>query len=167
VNGTIQPRANFTPAQIAAASRLFGKGVGPLPCGVDGTLLLWAIAGVESSFGVDCQPRHEPAYDTGGLYAKNAPMPGLLMNFGSAAACSYGPWQLMLCDAPLGFAPAQFDVLDNCARATLGDLNRKLRMFRPQTVAQIGDCWNAGHITPDPGYEAKLKITYATPMVNA
>lgn len=161
MNPVIPARANFASANVADACRNFGKSVGPLPDGVDAAQLLWAMAGVESSFGLNCQPRHEPAYDVGGHYATHAPMPGLLMNYGAAAACSYGPWQVMLCEAPPGTAPTSFDFLDNCGRITIADLNRKLRMFRPVNLAQIGECWNAGHITPDPDYEQKLAAKYA------
>ena len=164
MNPVIPARANFTSSDIAAACRNYGPGVGPLPAGVDGAQLLWAIAGVESSFGLNCQPRHEPAYDVGGHYATHAPMPGLLQAWGPAAACSYGPWQLMLCDAPVGMTPQGFDSLDGCAKASLADLNRKLRNFKPQNLAEIGECWNAGHITPDSAYTNKLARSYALPI---
>jgi len=163
----IPARANFTKAQVAATCRVWGAAVGPLPPGVDGVQLLWAMSGVESSFGENCQPRFEPAYFTGGHYGSHLPMPALIASLGRAAACSYGPWQIMFCDAPPSYSPSSFDFIQACAQATVPDLNRKLRMFRPQTLAQIGDCWNAGHITPDPGYEAKLKAMYAVSMVNA
>ena len=160
----INTRANFTRQQVAAICAQYGSQVGPLPPGVDGAQLLWALSGVESSFGADCQPRHEPAFDVGGMYATHYPMPGLLRCWGSAAACSYGPWQLMLCNAPSSCPPSGFDVLDTAAFATVGFLNSKLRQWKPQTLAQIGDCWNAGHITPDPAYEGKLAYTYGTSM---
>ena len=160
----IATRANFTRAEIAAACVRYGSQVGPLPPGVDGAQLLWALAGVESSFGADCQPRHEPAFDTGGMYATHYPMPIWLSRYGSAGACSYGPWQLLLCNAPLTYAPGSFDTLMLAASATMAFLNSKLRQWNPQSLAQIGDCWNAGHITPDPAYEGKLAYTYATAM---
>lgn len=160
----IAARANFTREEIAAVCVRYGSQVGPLPPGVDGTQLLWALAGVESSFGADCQPHHEPAYDTGGMYATHYPMPLLLGRYGSAAACSYGPWQLLLCNATLTAGPELFDSLTLAASYTLAFLNSKLRQWQPQTLAQIGECWNAGHITPDHAYEGKLAFTYATAM---
>jgi hypothetical protein len=160
----IATRANFTREQIAAVCVQYGSQVGPLPPGVDGTQLLFAISGVESSFGADCQPRHEPAFDTGGMYATHAPMPQLLSLYGSSGACSFGPLQIMLCNAPSTYSPVTFDQLDLAMSASVLFLNSKLRQWKPQTLAQIGECWNAGHITPDPAYEGKLAFTYATAM---
>ena len=155
-------RSNFTRDEIAEACARYGPQVGPLPAGVDGVQLLWAISGVESSFGADCQPRHEPAFDTGGIYATHYPMPRLLRLYGPAAACSYGPWQLLLCNALLTYSPASFDSLSLAGSATLAFLNSKLRQWKPATLAEIGECWNAGRITPDPAYAARLAETYAT-----
>lgn len=155
----------FTRAQIAAACRVFGGQVGPLPAGVDGKQLMWAIAGVESSFGANCTPRHEPAFDKGGAYAAHAPMPLLLARFGSQAACSYGPWQLMFCNAPATYLPTNFSDENAACRATVIFLNAELRRFAPKNLAEIGECWNAGHICPDPAYVAKLAAAYAVPMV--
>jgi len=158
---------NFTKVQVAGACREHGPEVGPLPDGVDGTQLLWAMSGVESSFGADCNPRHEPAFDVGGIYGSHAPMPDLLKFYGSpAAACSYGPWQIMLANAP-GCAPDDFDDIDHAASATVSFLNQQLRRFSPQSLEEIGEVWNAGHITPDPGYTKKLEAAYAVPIVEA
>ena len=158
------PRQNFTKTQIAMACRVLGGQLGPLPAGVEGPQLLWAMAGVESSFGADCQPRHEPAYDVGGAYARHAPMPVLLSRFGSAAACSYGPLQLLLVNAPLQMAPENFDNLAYGMQQSITYLNSLLRHWRPGSLDEIGECWNAGHITPDPAYTEKLAATYQTPM---
>ena len=57
--------ANFTPKQVADQCRISGPDLAGLPRGVDGAQLLWAMAGNESSFGVNCTPRHEPAFDVG------------------------------------------------------------------------------------------------------
>lgn len=135
--------ANFTPAEIAAQCKLFGPQVGPLPASVTGAQLLWAMAGNESSFGVRCTPRHEPAFDVGGEYATHAPMPALLAKYGSAAACSYGPWQILLANAS-SYMPTDFSVLTSAAAATIAYLNQQLRAFRPQTLAAIGSIWNSG-----------------------
>ena len=156
---------NYTREQIAAECRALGGNVGPLPEGVDGAQLLWAIAGVESSFGADCTPRHEPAYDCGGKYATHSPMPTLLDVYGSAAAYSYGPWQVMFCNLPNGVTEGEAEEdLGEIADDSVAFLNMLLRHFRPATLAQVGEIWNAGHITPDPAYEAKLAKAYTTPM---
>lgn len=157
---------NYTREQIAAECRALGSTVGPLPAGVNGVQLLWAIAGVESSFGADCAPRHEPAYDRGGKYATHSPMPQLLDVYGRAAACSYGPWQVLACNLAETFPAVIHDEaeLSEIADDSVAFLNVLLRHFRPKNLAEIGECWNAGHITPDPAYEAKLAKTYATPL---
>ena len=144
--------------------RKYGPQVGPLPFGVDGQQLLWAMAGVESSFGTNCTPRHEPAFDVDGKYGHNPPMPALLEKYGSpAAASSYGPWQVMLCNAG-GLGPADFDDIDKAAHASVAYLNLALRRFRPSDLDEIGECWNAGSIKPDPEYTTKLSKNYAVPM---
>jgi hypothetical protein len=160
-------RANFTRQEIADACRRWGSQAGPLPAGVDGTQLLWGLSGVESSFGANCQPRHEPAFDGGGAYATHYPMPILLSKYGAGGACSYGPWQIMLCNAPLSHGPSNFDSLALAGQDSLAYLNALLRHWLPQSLAEIGECWNAGHVTPDPGYVAKLAAAYATPILPA
>lgn len=159
----------FTQQQIAAQCRLSGPGVGPLPDGVDGVQLLWAISGNESSFGADCTPRHEPAFDVGGVYGDGPVMKSLLNRFGSTAAWSYGPWQILFANAPYGYVPGDLNDLDKAARATVAQLNRFLIRFRPSGLAGIGECWNAGHTMniPTKGvarYVAELVKNYAVPM---
>lgn len=161
---------NFTPQQIADACRLHGKDLKSLPTGIDGAQLLWALAGNESSFGRNCTPRHEPAFDVGGAYSVHSPMPALLKEFGSAAACSYGPWQLMFLNAPRGIHPEDFANLEACATATVIFLNSLLERFHPDDLADIGQCWNHGSPTskPSPGvvsYVDQLIRNYAVPIL--
>jgi hypothetical protein len=153
----------FTPGEIAVPCRQFGAQVGPLPPSVNGAQLLWAIAGVESTWGRNTTPRHEPAFDVGGIYGNHAPMPALLKLFGKLGASSFGPWQIMLCNSS-GMAPSDFNDLDSAAHATTIYLNILLRRFVPQELAEIGECWNAGHITADPDYTEKLITCYKVPM---
>lgn len=137
--------ANFSKEQIAEQCKIFGSQVMPLPTTIFGNQLLWAIAGCESSFGASCAPRHEPAYDVGGRYSGGSPMPELLEEYGSDAACSYGPWQVLLANAS-SYAPSDFDDLQLATQATVGFLNSLLRRFKPSTLSEIASCWNAGHI---------------------
>lgn len=136
---------SFTKQEIADACRQFGPTVTPLPNGIDGAQLLWAMSGNESSFGANVTPRHEPAFDVGGVYGASAQMAPLLAEFGSAAACSYGPWQIMFVNVPEA-TPESFDNLDFCAIASVAFLNKQLAHFKPQTLGDIGSIWNAGHI---------------------
>ena len=156
---------SYTRQQIASACQAYGSQVGPLPANIDGAQLLWAIAGNESSFGANCTPRHEPAYDEGGRYADEA----LLAQFGSAAAYSYGPWQIMFVNCPPNYIPEDMNDLDKAAVATLLFLNRQLNRFRPSTLELIGAIWNGGN----PGalqrpevqvYADRLERNYAVPL---
>jgi hypothetical protein len=95
-------------------------------------------------------------------------MPDLLAKYGSAAACSYGPWQILLANAP-DFSPTDFADVAKAAQASVTFLNSLLRRFKPQTLAEVGSCWNAGHIqnplsTGVARYAADLAINYAHPM---
>lgn len=162
---------SFTREQVAEQCRSFGAEIAPLPLGLTGYQLLWAISGCESTFGENVTPRHEPAYDTGGAYADNEPMPELLEKYGRAAACSYGPWQVLLANAA-SFTPEELhgDV-QQAALATTAFMNSLLRRFRPATLAEIASCWNAGHIQKPLSvgvqrYAEDLAKFYAEPMPN-
>jgi hypothetical protein len=137
---------SFTRQQIASACRQYGPTVAPLPPGIDGTQLLFAMTGNESSFGANVTPRHEPAFDVGGVYGKSPQMQALLAKFGSAAACSYGPLQLLFCNTPAGAKPSDFNDLNTAFGYSVAFLNKLLTRFRPQTLGDIGSCWNGGHI---------------------
>jgi hypothetical protein len=143
-----------------------GPQLAPLPKGVDGAKLLWALSGNESSYGLNTTPRHEPAFDAGGTYGDGPVMRPLLAKFGKAAACSYGPWQLMFCNAPAGFTPESFGDLHQCAVATVERLNAFLRKWQPQALAGIAECWNGGHPMANPvagvaAYAHELATNYA------
>lgn len=162
---------SFTQLQIAAVCEEFGPQVEPLPVAVDGAQLLWALSGNESSFGLNVTPRHEPAFDHGGAYSTSGNMPALLEEYGSAAACSYGPWQVLLTNAAT-FAPDDFTDLSTACQATVSFLNSLLRRFKPTSLVQIGECWNAGHPLTDPGagvvaYTTELQKNYLIPMPEA
>jgi hypothetical protein len=116
-----------------------------LPPDVNGVTLLWAISGCESSFGANAKPRHEPAYDTGGRYAANPEQAKLLAQYGSAGACSYGPWQLLLVNALPPASPDDMARIDRCGLATVQFLNRRiLEPQKPTTVEEIAEAYNSG-----------------------
>lgn len=140
-----------------------------LPPGVDDGQLMWAISGNESSFGANCAPRHEPAFDKGGIYGNSAIMNPLLAKFGSAAACSYGPWQMMFCNAPDGTTPDAFNDIAVAFRLSAGFLNQRLAKYRPSSLADVGEIWNGGHpmMTPSAqvaSYVQRLSQNYAVPI---
>ena len=163
---------SFTREEIADACREFGPQLAPLPLGVDGAQLLWAISGNESSFGSNTIPRHESAFDYGGVYGDNPVMQPLLAKFGSAAAYSYGPLQLMFTNAPTSYTPDDFNDLGKAFTASVMFLNQLLNRFRPQTLDAIGSCWNSGHIQVifSPAvqtYVGRLAANYAVIMPSA
>lgn len=133
---------------------------GPLldvPAEIDGARLMGAIAANESSLGANCGPRHEPAYDLGGKYAPSGSIQaGLLGHYGRAAACSYGPWQLMFINAP-GYTPDELESdPESCARAFLEYFNSFVVPRGGKSLEQIGQIYNGGHVTaePSPGVKA-------------
>ena len=126
--------------------------------GIDPAWLLVAIAKNESSLGDDCGPRHESAWDVGGTYAADPVQAGLLRLYGSAAACSYGPWQIMLYNAP-GYTPDELNAqLPMVARATIAFLNKQIARWSLASIEAIGQVWNGGHPgVSSPGVAAYCK----------
>ena len=128
---------------------------------IDGPRLMAAISSNESSFGVDCGPRHEPEFDVGGRWATSSLQAKLLTRYGSAAACSYGPWQMMFGNY-VGYTP---DELNTNLRANAVEFVRFFNSYvigdkHASTIEEIGEVWNEGHITPDPAYTDKLVKAY-------
>jgi hypothetical protein len=155
----------FSQQQIAAACAQYGPELLNLPPGVTGPQLLWAISGNESSFGANCTPRHEPAYDVGGPYGDGAVMKPLLALYGSAAACSYGPWQIMFCNVASGWTPTDLEDLDKAAQATVAFMNVEFSRFKPASLAEIGECWNAGHPIRPPSMPSPPVAAYVHELV--
>ena len=148
---------NFLPTDVAAACVSLGPTVGPLPPSIDGGTLLWALAGNESSHGVNCGPRHEPAFDVGGtFYADSPEQQALIAKFPYQAACSFGPLQIMFCNAPEGATPADFDDLTTAMQYSVAFLNKQLARWKPLTLTTLGQIWNSGEPrrTPSPGVVA-------------
>ncbi len=112
------------------------------PADVDFDALLYAIGGVESSFGKWIGPRHENAYCRGGRYYDRK----LTRKHNCLAHCSYGPWQVMYANVarinarvdpslmldPLHALPITVQWLEYIIERGAG------------TVAQIADAWNSG-----------------------
>jgi hypothetical protein len=136
-----------------------------VPAGLNGPRVMAAIAANESSMGQDCDPRHEPSYDVGGHYDEGV-QHDMLEKYGRAAACSYGPWQVLPLNAP-PFTPV--DLLsdpDAGARAFVIFFNAYvIRDHHAQSIEQIGQIYNGGHASahPLPGvvrYAADLEKAY-------
>jgi hypothetical protein len=172
---------NYTKPEIAAACLRWGPILDQHLDGTDdgngqvisGAQLLFALAGRESSFGKNCKPRHEPAYDWGGKYAREPFQNDLLVLYDSEAAKSYGPWQIMLCNA-VGWKPRELaEDLEHAAVATIGFIRRQvLGAQKARTLEQIADTYNSGNyrdrVTPDvAAYIAAVKNFYFTEVIDA
>jgi len=125
-----------------------------LPAGLDGRKVMASIASNESSTGANCGPRHEPAYDVGGALSKGSQQANALEEFGSAAACSYGMFQMMF----LNFSElAQEKIASGVGDVDLYSIEF-VRFFNAyvigarhaQTLTDIGQIWNCGHKTDSP-----------------
>lgn len=161
---------SYTKQQIADICRSYGSQLTNTPSTIDGTQVLWGLSGNESSFGANCNPRHEPAFDVGGIFFNNSPVQRLLVaKFGKDAACSYGPWQLLFCNAPPEFVPSDMLDLAMATNATVRFMNIQLGRFKPTTLNQIAEIWNDGKPlnSPDAGvqrYVAEFIKNYSVAM---
>lgn len=109
----------------------------------DGRGLLTAIAVVESSFGVNVGPRHERAYDYGGIYQNKA----LLAAHGSFAAMSYSSWQIMFPVAfELGFkgTPSQLRHDEIAIYWVLEYLEHRIMRKGAEKLQDVFDAYNSG-----------------------
>lgn len=151
---------NFAKSDVLEACDSYGTSL-EVSAPLDGRGVMAAIASNESTLGFDCGPRHEPAYDEGGSLATGKAQALLLGRYGRAAACSYGPWQMMF-DNFLTEDPAILETnLERCAQEFVIWFNKYVIGCRKaQTLAQIGEVWNLGHVAPDPAYVADLEAAY-------
>src|SRR6185503_13131681 len=142
---------NFSKEQILEACRTYGPSL-LVVSGISGPRVMAALASNESSYGLNCGPRHEPAYDVNGAIYKSNPLQrNLVKEFGSAAACSYGPWQMMYINFK-GALPSELqNDLTLLAQEFVHWFNTYVIKIRhAETVEQIGQVWNLGHITKEP-----------------
>lgn len=136
----------FTYGRILQRDLDFAGVKDPDGISLDGPRLLWAIAGNESHWGANCKPRHEPAYDVDGLYYRQSPnQQKLIAQFGADGASSFGPWQILPCNAP-GFKPEELGLEpEKAAQATIGYIRRYvLGAKRCRTLEEMLDTYNSG-----------------------
>lgn len=133
---------------------------------LDGPALMKAISSNESSVGANCGPRHEPAYDTGGsVYRSNAQQRQLVADFGPSAASSFGPWQMMFINFTRATPDQLLTDLDACAENFVRFFNSYVIGVRKAvTISEIGQVWNAGHISPNPSWAVQ---TYCEHLATA
>jgi len=114
--------------------------------GLDLNGVLWALSGVETSFGRNAQQtRYESAYGRNGRYSSE----DLIASYGDHAAMSYGPWQIMFVnayDALNGFVrPAELTGITYPAMgATVMFLDNRVIDRGADTLEKIADAWNTG-----------------------
>lgn len=162
---------SFPKADVLAACAQYGPQLNLVTtAGADGTpldgiRLMIAISFNESTFGANCGPRHEPAYDNGGSYATGGQI-ALLSTYGSAAACSYGPWQMMFGNFVNATPTQLLTSLDACAQQFVRFFNSYvIHGHHAASISDIGQIWNGGHVSanPSPGvmaYCTKLQTAY-------
>lgn len=156
---------NFTKQDVLAACAKYGPLL-TVPDGLDGVRVMAAIASNESTFGMYCGPRHESAFDTGGQWCVGYQL-SLVQQYGSAAACSYGPWQMLFANFSAADLPTvEAGTLDMFAQEFLWHFNAYVMGCRkPTSLDEIGMVWNAGHVLTNPGpgvlaYCRKLAAAY-------
>lgn len=131
---------------------------------LDKVSLLWAIAGNESAFGLNCTPRHEDGYCYKGRYFDSE----RTRQWGCLAHCSYGPWQAMFSDFAVGVSPLSLMwEIDGRVAAETGLLGaiRVLNHAISHGAAKLADIvlhYNG----PDDveGYAARLSESLTVPM---
>jgi hypothetical protein len=154
---------NFSKADVLEASLTYGSQMKVAPP-LDGRGVMLALSSNESSFGADCGPRHEPAYDIGGSLSHGQEQALLLQQYPNQAACSFGPWQMMF----VNFTPYAHAKIANGTVELIDYAQEFVRFFnryvigvrKAASLAEIGEVWNLGHIGPDPVYVAKLEKAY-------
>ena len=129
--------------------------------GLNKSSFLYAVSGVESSFGKNLGPRVEPAYSPGGIYFENAHVRDMYSLYGSDAASSFGPWQIMFIVASeLGYSgpPKDLSLKEICGPFVVRKFNLISRNGA-NSVERLLDAWNTGSWrkgTPPLAYIAKF-----------
>ena len=138
--------------------------------GMDPAQLLAALADVESAFGLNTVPNQEPAYDEGGrYYAMAQHVRDLHKTWGSWAACSYGPWQILYVLAwEVGFrgAPGDLWTAAGSVEWVIRALNARALDQGAATPEDVGDAWNSGTYRDKnrvENYRRKIAVAYARP----
>ncbi|HKM81530.1 MAG TPA: hypothetical protein VJY15_11280 [Candidatus Acidoferrum sp.] len=131
---------------------------------LDKVQLLWGIAGVESSFGFNCSPKHEPGYCHGGRYFDFE----RTKEWGCLAHCSFGPWQVMFAHFPLSVSPLSLMwetdgqvAADVCLRGAVSVLNRAIARG-VRNLGEIVVAYNGP--ANEAGYASILEACLAKPM---
>lgn len=157
--------ASFSCKDVLEKCQKYGPNL-HVPAPLEGPRVMWAIAGNESSFGANCGPRHESSYDTGGsTWERSDLQKSLVLKYGSDAACSFGPWQMMYINFSGADTPTQLTTdLDALAVEFVRFFNKFVIQIRhAETLQEIGMVWNSGHISEEP---SPVVAAYCTKLQN-
>lgn len=131
---------------------------------LDKVRLLWGLCGVESSFGANCNPRHEQGYCFNGRYFN----PVATSAFGCLAHCSFGPWQVMFANFPYGVSPLSLMwehdgriAAEACCLGAVGVLDKAIARG-VRCLADIVIAYNGP--ADEEHYEARLVDCWDRPM---
>lgn len=131
---------------------------------LDKVKLLWGICGVESSFGLNCNPRHEQGYCFGGRYFN----PVATSAWGCLAHCSFGPWQVMFANFRYGVSPMSLlwdtdgrVASETCVLGALDVLNKAIARGA-QNLGDIVIAYNGP--ANEAEYSARLAESFDRPM---
>jgi len=128
---------------------------------IDGVRLLWALCGVESSFGANMAPRHEPSWDKGGaLYTASTDLQEYIAKYPYDGACSYGPLQVMAYNLQ-PYTPEQLaaDPALTFAASIKFFNHYVIEHWKDKTLHDICDTWNGGNP------KAKISPAYTTTLL--
>lgn len=118
------------------------------PFEIDKLQFLFALSGVESSFGKNNKPRYEPAYGQGGLYFRRSiALQREVAMYGRDAASSWGPWQILhIVAVEYGYdgAPHELQFADVSLPFVVAHLN-KFVSRGADTLEKVLDCYNSGN----------------------
>lgn len=116
--------------------------------GIDKNMLLLALAGKESSFGVNNVPRHEKAYDKEGRYYKlSEHLRASVRRYGLMAACSWSPWQIMYiaaCEMNYKGHPVKLIDAETSLPYVIRFINERIIEKGANTLELIADAYNSG-----------------------
>lgn len=152
----------------------------PTPDSLNAVRLLWAIAGVESSFGFSCGARHEIEYCNQkhwhkkndnqcefreGIHAEA--IASLTHQYGCWAHCSYGWAQIMFSNVRGAFTPFELDSNpEKVAEALIAFLKADI-MPHVETLEDFCRLYNGPATTPEYVKEFRSYYAQALPLAAA
>lgn len=123
--------------------KLHGQTLDKLAPWMDGEVCLQSLASVESNYGLYNIPKHERAYDQGGIYFNKQQW----ARWGALAACSYSSWQIMypVC-VELGFTGSPLDLMQDeiAIYWVIEYIDRRIIQKGCSKLQDFADAYNSG-----------------------